>query len=414
MQTTDHRSSGTLPRTVQRLDIVDALRGSALFGILLLHSVEHWDFLHLPEGRSGRLVDLDAWALENAYFLFGGKAYAIFALMFGISFFITLERWRGKSSNASGRFVWRLVALGVLGYVHGLLYCGDILTVIAVLGVPLVLLDRLGSRTLGWIAVLLLLQIPQWPDVLRVIADPAYSPSHPHHWDLYRLTDPVFANGSFADVVRLNAWTGQAAKVWSMIETYRYPQMLGLFVCGLLLGRNGALRDPPRMRRLALSILVGGVAGFALLLLARRGIDTLGLKDMRHYVVDNLVNMYGNLAQMAIWVGAFVLLYGSGRARAVLRVFVPYGRMSLTCYVSQAVIGVPFFYGFGLAMYRHVGPFPALFFALGVFFLQCAFAHWWLNRYTYGPLEWLWRAATLRSLKVPMRRAGAALEVATS
>lgn len=413
MQTTGHRSGGTLPHAVQRLDIVDALRGSALFGILLLHSVEHWDFLHLPEGRPGWLVNLDAWTIENAYFLFGGKAYAIFALMFGISFFITLERWQGRASNASGRFLWRLALLGVLGYVHGLLYCGDILAVIAVLGVPLVLLDRLGSRTLRWIAVLLLLQIPQWPDVLRVIADPTYSPGQPRHWDLYRLTDPVFANGSFTEVVRLNAWTGQAAKWWWLIETYRYPQMLGLFVCGLLLGRSGALRDPPRLRRLALGILVGGIVGFALLLLARRGIDALGLKDMRHYVVDNLVNMYGNLAQMAIWAGAFVLLYGSERARAVLRVFVPYGRMSLTCYVSQAMIGVPFFYGFGLAMYRYAGPFPALFFALGVFFLQCAFAHWWLSRYAYGPLEWLWRAATLRSLKVPMRRAGA-LEVATT
>ena len=404
----------SLPAAGQRFDIIDALRGSALFGILLLHSVEHWDFLHLPEGRPGWLVDLDTWTIESAYFLFGGKAYAIFALMFGVSFFITLERWQGGSRNASGRFLWRLAILGVLGYVHGLLYCGDILTVIAALGVPLVVLDRLGSRALRWIAALLLLQLPQWPDVLRVIADPAYNPAHPHHWDLYALTDPVFANGSFSDVVRLNAWTGQAAKAWWVIETYRYPQMLGLFVCGLLLGRSGALRDMARLRRIARNALVAGIVGFALLLLVRRGVDTLGLKDMRHYFVDNLVNMYGNLAQMAIWAGAFVLLYGSERVRAVLRMFVPYGRMSLTCYVSQAVIGVPFFYGFGLGMYRHAGPFPALLFALAVFFLQCAFARWWLDRYAYGPLEWLWRAATLRSLRIPMRRVGPTLEVAAS
>jgi uncharacterized protein len=406
-------TSRASPPGVQRLEIIDALRGSALFGILLLHAVEHWDFLHLPEGRPGWLVNLDAWTIESAYFLFGGKAYAIFALMFGISFFIMLERWQSRSRNASGRFLWRLTLLGVLGYVHGLLYCGDILAVIAVLGVPLVLLDRLGSRTLRWIAVLLLLQIPQWPDVLRVIADPAYRPGHPHHWDLYRLTDPVFANGSLAEVVRLNAWTGQSAKWWWLIETYRYPQMLGLFVCGLLLGRSGALGDPPRLRRIARNILAVGVAAFALLLLVHRGIDALGLKDMRYYIVDNLVDMYGNLAQTAIWAGAFVLLYGSERVRTVLRVFVPCGRMSLSCYVSQAVIGVPFFYGFGLAMYRHVGPFPAVFFAFGVFLLQCAFAHWWLNQYAYGPLEWLWRAATLRSLKIPMRRPRAALQTAT-
>jgi uncharacterized protein len=90
------------PPAVQ-LDIVDALRGSALLGILLLHSVEHWDFLHLAEGGPEWLMELDAWAIENAYFLFAGKAYAIFALMFGISFYIALERWQGKRRSVSPR-----------------------------------------------------------------------------------------------------------------------------------------------------------------------------------------------------------------------------------------------------------------------------------------------------------------------
>ena len=136
----------------RRLDIVDALRGSALLGILLLHSVEHWDFLHLPEHQPEWLATLDRHAIEWGYLLFGGKAYAIFALLFGVSFFITLDSWKARSRSACGRFLWRLVVLGGLGYLHGLLYCGDILTVIAALGVPLVLLNRLGSRALGMVA----------------------------------------------------------------------------------------------------------------------------------------------------------------------------------------------------------------------------------------------------------------------
>ncbi|MGM9489579.1 DUF418 domain-containing protein [Ideonella sp. YS5] len=71
-------------------------------------------------------------------------------------------------------------------------------------------------------------------------------------------------------------------------------------------------------------------------------------------------------------------------ASRMLDVLAPHGRMSLTCYVTQAVIGVPFFYAFGLDMYRYVGPFAALFFALAVFALQWAFAHAWLKRYSYG------------------------------
>lgn len=396
--------------SLERVSIIDALRGSALFGILTLHAIEHWDFLRFPEQRPEWLLKLDQQVIGSAYFLFGGKAYAIFALMFGISFFITLDRWSGKSRNASGRFLWRLILLAALGYVHGLLYCGDILTVIAVLGVPLIVLNKLGSRTLGVIAVLLVLQLPQWPDVLRVLSDPAYIPEKPYHWELYERTGAVFAHGSFWDVIRMNSWTGQAAKWWWVIDTYRYPQMLGLFVCGLLLGRSGVLQDPLRLRRLAIRAVVLGGVGFALVLAARNHVDALGLKDLRHSVVANLINMYGNLAQAALWAGGFVLLYQWARTGSVLRILVPYGRMSLTCYVTQAVIGVPFYYGFGLGMYRYVGPFYSLFFAIGAFALQCAFAHWWLKRFSYGPLEWLWRAATLRTINVPMRHASVALQ----
>jgi uncharacterized protein len=240
--------------------------------------------------------------------------------------------------------------------------------------------------------------------VWRVLADPAYAPGYPHHWGLYGLTEPVYANGSFDDVLRMNAGTGQAAKWWWMIETYRYPQMLGLFVCGLLLGRSGALHDPARLRSLALRAVAAGAAGMVIVLLVQRGIDALHLQGLRHRVVAELAAMYGNVAQAAVWVGAFVLLYAAPRAQPVLRKLVPYGRMSLTGYVTQAVIGVPFFYGFGLGMYRYMGPFMALGFGVAVFILQCALARWWLDRYAYGPLEWLWRAATLRTLQVPLRR----------
>lgn len=401
------RGSGDAARPAAgaaRLDWLDALRGSALLGILLLHSVEHWDFVVPPDARPAWLEALDNQAMAWAYTLFGGKAYAIFALMFGISFHVTLQAWQAKARHASARFLWRLALLGALGYVHGLLYCGDILTVIAVLGVPLVLLDRLGTRALAWVALALLLQLPQWPEAVRVLADPAYQPAPPRHWALYGQTAAVFSGGSFTDVLALNAGTGQAAKWWWMIETWRWPQMLGLFVCGLLVGRSGVLRDPVRLRRLAWRALAAGIAGGLAVWLARRGIGTLGLKDLRHAAVAGLADMLGNLAQMAVWAGGFVLLWAWARARSVLALLAPYGRMSLTGYATQAVFGVPFFYGFGLGMYHHVGPLMALGFGAAVFLVQLAFARWWLARFAHGPMEWMWRAATLRTLNLPLRR----------
>jgi uncharacterized protein len=395
--------TATPAASTARLDLVDALRGSALLGILLLHSVEHWNFMRMPVGRPAWLEQLDNQTVGWAYWLLGGKAYAIFALMFGVSFFITLDSWRRKGDpGASTRFVWRMALLGALGYVHGLLYNGDILGPIALLGVPLVLLERLGSRALVAAAVLLLLQLPQWAEVLHVWADPAWQPGVPRHWGMFGRAEEVAATGTLADLLRLNGWQGQLTNWWWLWESWRWSQMLGLFACGLLLGRSGVLHDAPRLRRLAWRALVAGLVGYALVWLAQRGVATLGLQGRRAQVVADLPTMYGNLAQMAVWAGGFTLLYP--HARRALSLLVPYGRMSLTCYVTQAVIGVPFFYGFGLGMYRHVGPFAALFFGLAVFAVQCAFAHAWLKRYSYGPLEWLWRAATMCTWQVPMRR----------
>ncbi len=123
------------------------------------------------------------------------------------------------------------------------------------------------------------------------------------------------------------------------------------------------------------------------------------------YVTDNLVSSYCNVAQMAIWAGGFVLLYQWAKARAALRLLAPYGRMSLTGYVTQALVGVPLFYGYGLALYRYVGPFFSVLGALGYGVVQCTVAHLWLRRFYYGPLEWLWRALTFCSFATPMRRA---------
>jgi len=93
------------PDSSSRIEIVDALRGSALFGILLLHSIEHWDFLRYPVNAPDWLRNLDRNTHDIGFFLFGGKAYAIFALMFGLSFFLILDRWSAHGINFRGRFL---------------------------------------------------------------------------------------------------------------------------------------------------------------------------------------------------------------------------------------------------------------------------------------------------------------------
>ncbi len=389
-----------------RIDLIDALRGSALMGIFLLHSIGHWSFARYPANPPAWLQVLNTRTQDLGLFLFEGKAYGIFAMMFGVSFFLILDRWSRRGISFRGRFLWRLAVLAVFGYLNAIIYCGDILLPIAVLAVPLVFLTRLGNRALAWIAAALLLQIPSLWEAGRALADPGYQPLPPPTREIYGQLFDVFSQGSFLDVSAINAGKGQMARIWWMIESGRAMQMMGLFVCGLMLGRSRILEDRVRSLRLARQVLWSGLIGFAILYSLRFQWAEWGLNGRGLSLVANLVSSYRSLAQIAVWIGVFVLLHHGARSGRALNLLAPYGRMSLTGYVAQGMIGVPLFYSYGLALHRHLGPFTSLLLGAALFAVHCAGAHLWLKRFNYGPLEWLWRSCTFLNFTTPMRKAG--------
>jgi uncharacterized protein len=387
-----------------RIVLIDALRGSALMGILLLHATTHWSFPRFPEVSSTWLGVLDARTRDLGLFLIEGKAHAIFAMMFGVSFFMLQERWTRRGIRFRGRYLWRLVVLAVLGYIDGIIYYGDVLLTIAILGMPLVFIHRLGNRSLAWIAFVLLLQVPALWGTGQALFVKGYQPSSRQPWVSELRLQNEYAEGSFLAVSAVNAGCGQLARLGWAIESGRYLQMMGLFVCGLLVGRSRILEDPARSVRLGRQALFWGLAGFAVMHFAKHRLGGWGLQGAGPGQLGNLLSAYRNLAQIAVWVGAFILLHQCTRARAALDLLAPYGRMSLTGYVTQGLIGVPLFYGYGLALYRHLGPFESLMLGGGILVVQCAGAHYWLQRFRYGPLEWLWRSCTFLDFSTPMRK----------
>lgn len=396
----------TSPKPDSRIDLIDALRGSALMGIFLLHSIEHWSLPRYPADSPSWLKVLNTWTQDLGLFLFEGKAYAIFALMFGVSFFLIMDRWSRRGLGFRGRYLWRLAVLAVFGYLHAIIYCGDILLPLAVLAIPLVLIHRLGNRALAWIAAALLLQIPALWETCRVFFDQGYQPLPPPLRAIYGQIFDVFADGSFLDVSAINAGKGQMARIWWMIESGRYMQMMGLFVCGFLVGRSRVLEDPERSARLAKQALLWGLTGFAVLHFSKRHLAAGGLQGPGLIHTGNLVSSYRNLAQITVWIGVFILLYRWHRTRRALDLLAPYGRMSLTGYVAQGMIGVPLFYGYGLALHRYLGSFHSVLLGAALFAVQCLCAHLWLKRFYYGPLEWLWRSFTFLNFATPMRKPG--------
>ena len=380
-----------------RLEMVDALRGYALMGLFLVHMVEYFELYWLDPQPSA----VHDWVFA----LFAGKAYALFALCFGFSFYIIMHRAGERGVDFSRRFVWRLVLLAAIGWLHGLVYRGDIIVVLAPLGLLLVPLDRIrDNRLLGAFAALCFL-LP-WP-LFRLVAGLAgadWANQPPHFW-----TDPTLANyalGGIGDTLATNAWDGQVAKWWFYIESGRVMHIFGLFLLGLILGRTGFFAAPERFARLrwwALGIAL--MVGLALSFGGGAIVDAAGFGEaqaMPKTAFRDLINAYRDVAWTAVSGLAVIALWQSP-ARALLRPLVPAGRTTLTLYIGQSLVFVPVFYGFGLGL-AGMGQAQALTLGLAAFAAQLVLAGWWMRRYRYGPLEWLWRAATYMTTKIPFRR----------
>lgn len=387
-----------------RMTVIDALRGFALFGLFIVHTLEHFDFCVYPEGDPAWLASLNLWIHDVVFFLFAGKAYAIFSMMFGLSFFIQMDRQARRGIDFTGRFGWRLLILLALGYIHGLFYCGDVLTVFALCGFVLLLLFRLPTKILLILSGLCMLQLPFLVQFAHAVADPSYAPEPSRMIPLFIGGAAVYGSGSLADVMHYNMWPGQLAKWLFYIDFGRLWQIAALFIWGMLLGRTRFFENYLNYLPLCRRILWACLACFLLLRGAMLLLPGAEFSAAAEEIAVNTLTSYANIAQTGVMVAVFILLYARVSLRPALERLAPLGKMSLTCYVSQSVIGTMVFYAWGFGMYAHWGIAASFAYGLIFFALQMALAPIWLRLFQYGPLEWLWRCLTFTNFAIPIRK----------
>jgi len=381
-----------------RVALVDALRGYALMGLFFVHMSELFE-LYWAHPEESAVHDV-------VFALFAGKAYALFALCFGFSFFVMMDRAAARDTDFSGRFVWRLILLALIGWLHGLVYRGDIIVVLAALGLLLVPFNRIRDNRIlaGAAALCFLLPFPLFR-LIAGLAGAAWANQPPHHW-----TDPAmetYVSGGLADFLAMNLWSGQAAKWWFYIETGRLTLIFGLFLTGLVLGRIGFFAAPERFARARIWALAAALtAGLALSWGAAALVEAAGFTEaqaMPRQALESLLSSYRDLAWTAVSVLVLVALW-RGAARVLLAPFAPAGRITLTLYVGQSLVFVPFFYNFGLGLHDDLGQGQVVALGAAAFAAQLLLAAFWVRRVPYGPLEWAWRAGTYPGTRVPFRR----------
>jgi uncharacterized protein len=381
-------------KTSGRLELVDALRGFAIVSIMLLHNLEHFDLYYFPAGLPGWLVALDKVIWNVTFFLFAGKSHAIFALLFGLTFYIQLSGREQRGEDFRPRFAWRLLLLMGFGLVNSTFYQGDILSMYAVLGLVLIPVARLGNRTLLLIAACLALQPWSWFELLAALPHPAAKLPDPASWALFGRADSYLSKGSLLDAWIGNLTNGKAAIwLWSW-ENGRLFEIPALFMLGMLAGRTHLFALTDTNRRFWKRLLLAAIVLFLPLFFADKNLGAWTSYDTIRRPLGTILEAWSNLAFTALLVSSFALLYQSALGARWLGIFRPLGRMSLTSYMMQSLMGTLLYYGFSLGMYRYTGATYSLLIGFALSLVQLAFSRWWLREHRQGPLEAIWHRLT--------------------
>ena len=395
-----------------RLPWLDVLRGFALLGILLVNM----EFFSRPLqavalGPDPSLDGLDRWVALATQVLLQGKFYALFALLFGAGFALMLECGLATDGFLP-RYLRRLAALAGFGLVHALwIWSGDILLAYAgfgllLLGFACTPVGRLPLWAgLCFAAPLGLLALSTWGLALDPGGEAMRALEAERTTFIAELAqaETTLRGGTFAEVSAqrredLRFMLGSLALFGSGI--------LGYLLLGAWLLRSGRLLDPARHAgffraclRLGFGIGLPLCVTAALLL---QGRDRM-LPDA-HLLLATTLETLGSLLLALGYLGAVLRLLARPAWAPRLALLAPAGRMALSNYLLQSLLWTFVFYGYGLGLYGQVPRWAMALLALGCFALQVMLSRFWLQRFAFGPTEWLWRALTY--LRWPALRRG--------
>jgi uncharacterized protein len=386
----------------ERIIVLDVLRGFALLGILTVN---------LPGAASSGyawaagLDPFPAWWDKSAEWIvntfFAGKFNSIFSFLFGLGFTIQLTRAAERGTALTSVYVRRIAILFAIGVAHALLvWDGDVLHMYALLGLLLLAIRRVSDKT---VFALLLAAF------LLPGARSAYSAITQEPWPIPRESMParyeeetrIFQSGTYAEQVDmryrvLKEVYGFAAQLRGVL--FFYCSLLMTMLFGFYVGRHRIIQDLPQhipwiKRVMVWSLVIGlaAAAGGATIFMI---MEPTGRASMLGFVGGFLFTIQRPLLCLFYVASIALLSLRSERWRRAFSPLAIVGRMPLTNYLMQSLIFTTLLYSWGVGLYGRVGPAACLALTAIIFAVQVIYSRWWMARYRFGPLEWLWRGAT--------------------
>jgi uncharacterized protein len=401
--------------------VLDALRGFAILGILLVNAPLFFEPLWSDVLRDGAAGPLDRLASVATEALAEGKFFTLFSLLFGVGVAMQMGRAAKRGRRFAPFFVRRMAGLAAIGAAHAfLLWWGDILLYYAVLGLALVPLTRAPARrALRWAATAAALPLVLNLGLFGLTTLAAFDEEAQQALaadTATRIADAQSAAATAVDAYRgtdLGAMIAVRASEWSFATTGLLLNgmvflILAMFLVGLAVGKLGLLEDLGRhagtLRRARLTGFLVGVPATVAWLAVRP-------PDPFTFDASALVSVVGFvLGAPALSIGYAATVALATRDPAWRRRLAPLaalGRVALSAYLMQSLVMTTLALGYGAGLYGRVGHAGATAIAIALLAVQVPLATWWTHRFRFGPAEWAWRSLTYGRPQ-PMRPAAEA------
>lgn len=392
----------------ERIITLDVIRGFALLGILLVNMqffVSPVLFLMLSDVTmfDGPISNAANWFVT---IFASGKFFTTFSFLFGIGFFMFMERVSAKGLSVGKVYLRRLVFLLLLGTVHiFLMWSGDILLNYAIAGFLLVLFRKSSITTIKkWAIGLfsLVVFLLGFFSFINSLMENIMDEDLGFTKDFASLVDEsivVFQNGSFSEILAFRLAEEIPIFLPNFIVTV--PMVLFIFLIGLYVGKKGVLLNISLhiewIRKVWKNSLIYGIVLTLLHVVLKT--ELLIVPFYLHEAVIEVISFVSGLIISFFYISSITLLCQQTQWKNRLSFLAPVGQMALTNYLLQTVICLTLFYGYGFGLYGKIPPELGIFITIAIFTVQIFLSKFWMARFKYGPLERVWRGFTYKGVK---------------
>ncbi len=406
----------------ERIQIIDILRGFALFGVLVMNIY----FFNYP--NEGNLVQeeyltvgdsITSWVLRM---LVSGKFYILFSFLFGLGFSIQITRLKDKDIKVAKTYSRRLFILLGFGLIHSILiWNGDILKFYAIIGFVLLLFRNSSIKRIKiWIIILFSLFyigftvaaiVDSRPNkdkdkVENTLSDDnnntKIDEASEENKNEEKITEKEkneksleeYKNGNYLSTIKENInvlidWKQLAMIVFGLLF------VLPIFLLGSYFGRKEVFcnknNNPFLLKLMLWSLLVGTIMSIIFIYF---GLTTSKGDETFQRALMHIGEQYAALPLTLAYVSAVTLLYNKNIGVNLLKPLAPVGQMALTNYLLQSVVFTWVFYGQGFGLIGQKSTMLLLLIGIVFFSIQVIVSKWWMSKFRFGPAEWLWRVLT--------------------